>query len=238
LNSEDLFKLYEKQYYHEIDVRDKLNSRLQVPLVVLVTILGFMGYMLQNKSPNISGNGVVLFWVCFSVSAASIISSLVFFRKSWFGHTDKLLPTAQETEHYKEELMVFYESYDDCKILVEKALKKYLYNSYVTFSSINTINNDSRSYNLYKMTVALTLATVFSFLSFIPYHFNGLDKANHSKPFKVEIIGNIKNKTHTESLIMADDTTPPIPPTPPSPRSVKGSVPKPAPTPEPKIPVE
>jgi len=193
MKSEDLFKLYEKQYYHEIEVRDKLNARLQIPLAVLVATIGFLGFMLQNKSPDVSGFGVALFWVAYGVSLVGVVFSVVFFRKSWFGHTDKLLPTAIETENYRQQLIDLYEPYESKDELVEEGLKKYLFNYYVEFSSQNTINNDSRSYNLYKMTVSLTTSAIFAFIAFVPYHFNGLDKDNHSKPIKVEIVSIPKN---------------------------------------------
>ena len=227
MNPEELFKLYEKQYYHEIEVRDKLNSRLQIPLAVLVAILGFLGFMLQNRSSDAMGLGVLIFWMFFAVSAVSITLAIIFFRKSWFGHTDKLLPTAAETEKYREQLIAHYAEYDEKDKLVEDALKKYLSDYYIKFSSVNTVNNDSRSYNLYKTTVALTVATVSTFFAFVPYHLLDLDKGNHPKPLQVEIVNNRKS----EEIIMPNKIPPPPPP-PPPPRDFRGNVPK-TPTPPP-----
>lgn len=187
MDSSDLFILYQKQYYHEIEIRDKLNSRLQIPLAVLVAILGLLGLMLQNLSLKAEGIGFYIFVVFFILAGISTVLSIVFFRKSWFGHTDKLLPTAQNSEDYRKELIELYKAYDDHEKLVDEAMKKYLFDYYVEFSSLNTINNDSRSYHLYKTTVALTVATICTFLAFIPYQLYSLNKGTASKPVKVEI---------------------------------------------------
>lgn len=225
MDSNKLFNLYEKQYYHEIEARDKLNSRLQIPLAVLVAIVGFMGFMLQNRSSEVAGLAVWIFWVFYLAASISTVFAIIFFRKSWFGHTDKLLPTAKQSEEYRYELIELYSKYENKDELVKDGMRKYLYDYFVQFSSINTINNDSRSYNLYKMTVSLTIATMCSFAAFIPYQLNGLDKGNHVKPIQVEIL---KLPTQ-ETLTMATESKPPPPPPPPPPRSVKGSVPKPPP---------
>lgn len=184
----ELFNLYQKQYYHEIEVRDKINSRMQIPLAVLVAVLGFLGFMLQNRSPEVQGAVVAVFWAFYISASISVTLAIVFFRKSWFGHTDKLLPTAKQSEAYRKELVELYAEFENEDELVNAAMRQYLYDYYVEFSSINTVNNDSRSYNLYKMTVALTVATVCAFGAYIPYQLNGFDKGNHTKPVQVEVI--------------------------------------------------
>jgi hypothetical protein len=54
-----------------------------------------------------------------------------FFRRTWFGHTDKLLPTANETETYRQELVKLYEPYEEATRLVEAGMKTYLYGYYI-----------------------------------------------------------------------------------------------------------
>lgn len=232
MDSQQLFNLYEKLYYHEIEARDKLNSRLQIPLAILVAILGFLGFMLQNLSRDAEGVAIVGFWLLYSLASVSTAFAIFFFSKSWFGHTDKLLPTAKQSEAYRNELIQFYSEYEDKDDLVKEGMRNYLYNYYVEFSSINTINNDSRAYNLYKMTVALTVTTVLSFTAFFLYQLNGLDKNNHLKPLQVEIL-----KLQTQETLQMTANKPPSPPPPPPPRSVRGDIPvpkpKPLPTPQP-----
>lgn len=233
MDSKQLFNLYEKQYYHEIEARDKLNSRLQIPLAILVAILGFLGFMLQNLSHDVVGSMLVVFWVLYFFASVSALCAIYFFTKSWFGHTDKLLPTAKQSEAYRNELIQFYSEYEKKDELVKEGMRNYLYNYYVEFSSINTTNNDSRAYNLYKMTVALTITTVLSFTAFLLYQLSGLDKNSHLKPLQVEIL-----KLPIQETLQMTTNKPPSPPPPPPPRSVRGDIPipkpKPLPTPQPQ----
>ncbi|HBP89086.1 MAG TPA: hypothetical protein PKK23_13965 [Nitrospirales bacterium] len=230
MNKEERFQLYERQYYHEIEMREKLNSRLQMPFAVLVVIVGFLGYMLQNASPQNNGIGVIVFWVFWTSAIISLAIGVWFFRKSWFGHTDKLLPTAESIESYRKELILTYRDFEDNEKIVEEAFGNVLFEYYVKFSSKNAINNDARAYNLYRTIVSLTFAIGLAFLAFLPFQWLGLNQSNHPRPIKVEVL----NFEKPEGEFMSERKTPPPPPPPPPPRSVKGEVPKPQPRMPPK----
>jgi len=176
MNEENLFALYEKLYFHELDRREKISARLNLPLIIMAGLVGFLSYMLQNIVDSSVGTAVKAFWALFLLTVLSLVVAAWFFRKSWFGHTDKLLPTANQTESYRQELVKLYAPYPNSVELVEKGMKKYLYDYYMQFSSVNTINNDSRSYNLYRTTVALTISVILSFCTFLPFYIGGLHK--------------------------------------------------------------
>ena len=181
MNEDQLFVLYEKLYFQELDRREKLSSRLNVPLAVLVATIGFLSFML-NSAPNQSeGAAQILFWFFFVCACIAVSIGTWFFKSSWFGHTDKLLPTANETEAYRQTLIEFYEEFDEKKKLVEDALRKYLYDYYKQFSSQNTTNNDARSYHLYLATYAITVSVFLAFLAFIPYFFVKHERANNDE---------------------------------------------------------
>ena len=169
MNKDQLFLLYEKLYFNELDRREKLSSRLNIPLAILVAIIGFMSFMLKNAPRDIETIWHTVFWIFFIATCIAIVVGAWFFKSSWFGHTDKLLPTANETENYRETLIELYEEYEEKDALVETVLKEYLYNYYKQFSSENTTNNDARAYHLYRATYAITVAVLFAFISFIPY---------------------------------------------------------------------
>lgn len=171
MNQEQLFLFYEKLYFQELERREKLSARLNVPLAILVAVVGFQSFMLNSASVAISGWSGFLFWTFFVLATCATVMGAWFFKASWFGHTDKLLPTANETEAYRSQLIDLYRNYDDKEQLVENALKEYLYEYYKQFSSENTVNNDARAYRLYQATYAITVAVLCSFLAFIPYFF-------------------------------------------------------------------
>ncbi|MBI2784669.1 MAG: hypothetical protein HYX64_11520 [Gammaproteobacteria bacterium] len=169
MNEEQLFQLYEKLYFHELDRREKISARLNMPLAVLVAVTGFLSYMLQNQPERLEGWFELAFWVMYISAAIAAGSSAWFFRKAWFGHTDKLLPTANETEGYRRQCIDLYAEYDECDTLVAQAMKQYLYDYYMRFSTENTINNDSRAYSLYRATASVTGAVLLAFAAFVPF---------------------------------------------------------------------
>jgi hypothetical protein len=63
MNEDQLFQLYEKLYFHELDRREKLSARLNMPLAVLVAITDFLSYMLQNRQEHLTGWFDLAFWI-------------------------------------------------------------------------------------------------------------------------------------------------------------------------------
>jgi hypothetical protein len=74
-----------------------------------------------------------------------------------------------KTETYRERLIDMYEPYPKAADLVERAMREYLFDSYMQFSSANTINNDSRSDDLHRATVSITISALLAFLTFVPF---------------------------------------------------------------------
>ena len=192
MKREDFYRLYEAQYHREIERRDKLDTRLQLPLAIMAALVGFLSYMLQNKNPAINSISSVIFWLLFISSAVATGFAFSFFRLSWFGHTDKLLPTAKAIEDYKKELLDYYKDNENSNEKVSEDLRETLFNYYVEFSSVNAINNDTRSYNIYRTTVSLTIAVILAFFAYVPYYLANLDKSLDKSPQKVEVTNVVK----------------------------------------------
>ena len=54
MNQDQLFLFYEKLYFQELDRREKLSARLNVPLAVMVATVGFLSFMLNNAPTELS----------------------------------------------------------------------------------------------------------------------------------------------------------------------------------------
>jgi len=199
MNEEQLFKLYEKLYFHEIDMRERLNSRLQIPLTIIALLFGFLAFMLQNKCTKVGNITELVFWILFSLSFLAISLSLLFFILSWYSYKHKLLPSAISTDLYKEDLIEHYKDHENPDKLVEKYLKKYLYDYYRDFSSENTVINDRKSFYLHLTNLFLIISVGLSFLTFIPFYFGPLDKSNFVEPIRVVIEQPIKIDNHNDS---------------------------------------
>lgn len=55
MNQEQLFAFYEKLYFQELERREKLSARLNVPLAILVAVIGFLSFMLNSAPTGITG---------------------------------------------------------------------------------------------------------------------------------------------------------------------------------------
>ena len=180
-----LFTLYEKLYFQELDRREKLSARLNLPLAVLVAVIGFLSFMLGRAPRDIHTFVHLFFWVCFLGACIASAVGAWFFRAAWFGHSDKLLPTADATEEYRKELIRFYAEFEEKDALVDAGLMRYLYDYYRKFSSVNTTNNDARSYHLYQATYAITVAALLAFVAFVPYFLTN-NGESHSDTHTIE----------------------------------------------------
>lgn len=163
------FKLYEKLYFLELDRREKINSRLALPFGVIVATVGLLSFMLNSGEKPECQPYVALFWLLFVASAVALAFGAWFFRKAWFGDTDKLLPTASLIEDYYRELVTTYEKCDDHEKLVNSVFEEFLFNYFARCSSEYAINNDQRSYNIYRATVSLTVSVLLAFFAALPF---------------------------------------------------------------------
>ena len=163
------FALYEKLYFHELERREKISARLALPFAVLVATSGLLSFMLNAGAKPEHGSYATSFWLLFLGACLALAVGAWFFRKAWFGHTDKLLPTASAIEGYYEELVKTYDGYEQADELVNNAFQTFLFTRYAQFSSENAINNDERSYNIYRATVSLTISELLAFAASLPF---------------------------------------------------------------------
>lgn len=215
MTRDERFQLYEKLYFHELERRDKINARLSLPLAAILANVGLLSFMLNSADRPHGQFLAVSFWLLFCASSAALLVGAWFFRKAWFGHTDKLLPTAAQIEAYHDQLSKTYEEFANSQELVKEHFGNFLFDYYRRFSSANAINNDQRSYNIYRANASLTLAVLLALSAAIPFYVTHTVVQPHS----------------TESIAMTDPKAPPPPPPPPPERLVKGDTPKTPPPP-------
>lgn len=194
MNDTELYKLYEKLYFHELEIRDKLIGRLQISLTVIAILLGFLAFMLRNKADVAGGTTASIFWILFIISIVLIAIAIIFFMLSWYGSKYKLLPTASDTDKYKDKLFDHYKEYENSDELAMNFLHQYLFEYFRDWSSENTIINDKKSFYLYLTNLFVILSLIFSFLSFMLFYFGKLDKSNYPNPQRIIIQGPIETK--------------------------------------------
>jgi hypothetical protein len=215
-----LFDLYEKLYFHEIDVRDKLFGRLQTPMAIGVALTGVLAYLLQNFVFE-NWNSVLTVFVClFAASCINLGFAGWFFVKSWIGNTYEFLPSADATEKYWKILQETYEKHKGGDVLAEKYLNDYLCTTYIKCATKNTESNDRRTLYLHKTNRQLIHVTVLTFSTCLVFFTGDLDKKKAEKPTEVIIVnpvdfkGTIVNEEKPESKNQTIQPPPPPPPPP------------------------
>lgn len=221
-----LFDLYEKLYFHEIDVREKLSGRLQTPMAIIVSLVGVLTYLLQNFDKGHNGNSVLAFLSLFLLSSVILVIAIYFFIRSWYGNTYAFLPSAEATEQYRQLLQKTYEQYKNGDSLAETYLNDYLCTKYISCATQNTQCNDLRSLNLHRTNGTLIVSTLLVAVTFLVFFMGDLDSTKASKPTEVVIVKPVDVK----GVILSDkkpeppkEVAPPPPPPPPT-RLIKEGV--------------
>lgn len=224
-----LFDLYEKLYFHEIEVREALGGgRLQLPMVIIVSLMGVAAHLLQNFDKKYSGFTSTAFLCLLVLSCIVLLVAIYFFVRSWFGSTYAFLPSAEATEQYRQLLQKTYQEFQNGDSLAEEYLNDYLCTKYIECATQNTKRNDQRSLNLHRTNGTLIIATALFASSFIVFFVGDLNRTKTSKPTEVIIVKpiNIKGAIMTEppKETETETVTPPPPPPPPPTRLIKEGV--------------
>lgn len=227
MSKNPLFDLYEKLYFHEIEVREKLGGRLQTPMAIIISLIGVLTYLLQNFDKYHTGTAVTAFLFLFSLSIGTLVTAVYFFVRSWYGNTYAFLPSAEATEEYRQLLQKTYERYKNGDSLAETYLNDYLCTKYIVCSTQNTQCNDLRSIHLHKTNGTLIASTVLVAFTFLVFFMGDLDRTKASKPTEVVIV----NPVEVKGIIMTEKKpeltkkiNPPPPPPPPPTRQIKEGV--------------
>lgn len=228
MSKNPLFDLYEKLYFHEIEVREKLGGRLQTPMAIIVSLIGVLTYLLQNFDKDHTGAATVAFLFLFTMSIGALFTAIYFFIRSWYGNTYAFLPAAEATEEYRQLLQKTYEQHKDGDSLAETYLNDYLCTKYITCATQNTQCNDLRSLHLHKTNGTLIVSAVLVAVTFLVFFMGGLDKTKATQPTEVIIVKPVDAKgaimTKKEPEPPKQVNPPPPPPSPPPTRLIKEGV--------------
>lgn len=228
MSKNPLIDLYEKLYFHEIEVREKLSGRLQTPMAIIVSLIGVLTYLLQNFDKDHSSAPTVTFLCLFALSVGTLVTAVYFFVRSWYGNTYAFLPSAAATEEYRQLLQKTYEQYKDGDSLAKTYLDDYLCTKYIECATKNTQCNDLRSLHLHKTNGTLIASTVLVAVTFLVFFMGELDRTKVSKPTEVVIVKPVDVKgtimTEKKPEPAKQVVSPPPPPPPPPTRLIREGV--------------
>lgn len=193
MDKKEIFNLYEKLYFHEIDSKNQISNRLQISLAILISYASVYAYLFKQTDLEIT------FWCFFYIVVMSISVvlygiSIHFFKCAFFGHTYEMLPRATETEKYRKILIEQYKPYKRCEEYISNYLDDYIYRYFNECSSINTAVNDYRSNSLHYSNKFILYNLISLALAFIVFCSAGIDKDETKKQIDVKIVNPIQLK--------------------------------------------
>ncbi|HJW57607.1 MAG TPA: hypothetical protein VJ577_20285 [Burkholderiaceae bacterium] len=171
-----LADFYDRLYFHELNVREQINARLQVPLALIVSNLGLLGFILQNLNRASTGWNAFWFYIWFVTACLFAgVSGYHFIRAAW-GYEWEVLPTADELHKYRQECDNIFADWDNADTLTEEALKTALYNAQIKCATANTLINEMRSAHYANTIKNLIIAICSSIGAFAIFYVAELDK--------------------------------------------------------------
>ncbi|UUJ43242.1 hypothetical protein L1A22_13470 [Pseudomonas extremaustralis] len=155
----ELFKHYEKLYFHEQQRKEQIFSRLNIPLAVIVALLGFYSVIIATDYKKLEVIAGFTFGFFGAFSAGLLLVGVYFFADALLGKMDEAPSTPNKLEGWRRELQVYYADEPDSELLVAASIRSAMYADYMNCASLVTINNDRKASSLYYCNMALIFAT-------------------------------------------------------------------------------
>lgn len=185
----ELHALYDRLYFHEIEMREKLTGRVQAPLTFIITLAGIFAFLAQRYELDAlrftASHTIFIFFVL--VALASLAFATYNLCQAWLSNEYKFIPFAEETARYREELERTYAPFPDSGAHVERYMREYLVREYVSSSTLNARVNDRRSNSIDRANQQIALSAAMLLIAFLAFQFGDLDSSRIRKPQEVTI---------------------------------------------------
>jgi len=163
---------YKERYHKELDARDKVESRQKSSFSIFLVVFALITFLFNKTLGSGQLPSDVFFWTVYSIGVLAFAVAIVFYIKGIHGYSYALVPTPEELEKYRKEI---YEQYSKtnlglAKQWMEEAYEQYIFECYISYTSQNTKNNDTKALNASRSMSSLIAAFVFICLSYVPYY--------------------------------------------------------------------
>lgn len=166
MTESELFAHYEKIYFYEQGRREQIFSRLNIPLAVMVAIVGFYAVIISSDYKSLELGVRIWFWLIFGSSVFCLLIGVYFFVEALLGRMDKAVATPNDLESWRQSLLKYYSDQSDCAGIVADAVRLHLYSGYMNCASIVTINNDRKASSLYFSNISVIVAVALSAVTY------------------------------------------------------------------------
>lgn len=183
-------ELYEKLYFHEVDARDKVVARLQIPLALLFSGLSIFAVLIKGVSSLQFEAWHLFFYAPFGISVVLFIVSSTYFVGAFYNHGYSFMPSANKIEDYRKVLIDHYAEFDDAEENVNNEFSNFIYGYFNNCSSQNTAVNDLRSERIHRCNRFLLFSSIPLLISFLVFTFTSMG-VHKDKEYLVKLNGPI-----------------------------------------------
>lgn len=186
--TDPLYQFYKELYFHEIDVREKLNARVQIPFAIILSLIGGLSFMVPRQGIHDFDGIVITYCTFFVITFFSLLMAGLRLVQSWHNHEYSFLPTTKDCEEYRLTLIDIYAEFENSDELVKTYFEQFVLDEYINSSTINTKINDQRSLFLHFTNRWLIATVALIFVTFIFFVFGDWRGTFDSDPLKVIIV--------------------------------------------------
>lgn len=189
----DTNNMLSQRYYHELDSRDRIFSRLQLNFAIYASVIALLAYMVRMIDYSSSCVAITLFFVGLSAGAALLAWSIFYTVFALSGYEYKTLPKSEELIRYEDELKQHAESLKEYNLKYKQdfkvsdpdvALNKYISEAFSKCIDHNYAINEFRRQAVRKSIwsmVNASIPVIFSALLFVIFDLDA------SSPRKVSV---------------------------------------------------
>lgn len=166
LTEKELYFHFERIYFHELQRKEQIFGRLNIPLAVMVALVGFYAVILATDYKSLEGSAAFSFGFASAVSGWLLMIGAYFFTDALLGKMDTALATPNSLEAWRRQLQEYYSLEHDAERIIAESIKNALYADYMSCASLLTVNNDRKASSLYFCNMSLILATALALVAY------------------------------------------------------------------------
>lgn len=175
-------------FYHEIDQKEKINTRVAFPVGILTLLIGGLIYFINNLHSLTPGFWLTTFYVALGIYSLTVILAIIFVIQAYYGYEYAYLPKATDIHAFTLYFANRYDQYSDYykqngvskESYIEECVEEKIAELYKVAIDDNMELNAKKLKLLRCVGWLLVIALVAGTLSLVPY-FLAKDKNNVQK---------------------------------------------------------
>lgn len=171
MDVEQRIELYKEQYFFELERREKILSRLSLPLAGIIAVGGLLAFMLNDSAP-IASNWRIVFWTLFIVSVTALLVSTVLVQSvAWSFRKTCYVAEPVLMEEYLAKLRVSYPNNTPAhQQLIGSTFDDYVLGTFSRAATYNSRQNDPLSKRQFYAGIALMLGVFSGLFATVPFY--------------------------------------------------------------------